>query len=234
MDSTKFTDESESRDTSDTKYLVFTDDTCDDQNKNYTVKSGSDGKMEMTGFCTVQKLGLFAIIQIIILIVVAIIMGMHTKISNKTTIETQALIKELQNRVANNTEDFANVDLSSKSKIVASQSTTSVPLVEDQYKPAGVTYIRWGRTVCPDTADLVYTGIAAGGKGGPGTIEGGTGDNIPGGGSNYLCLTRSPQFNQSESGQQPARARIYGAEYRSGEPGAIHDVHNAPIVGRRT
>ncbi|XP_072019124.1 uncharacterized protein [Amphiura filiformis] len=167
MDSTKLTDESEIRDTSDTKYLVFTDDTCEDQNKNYTVKSGGDSKMEMTGFCTVQKLGLFALLQILILIVFAIIMGLHIQISNQMAIETQALIKELQDRVTNNTEDFGSVGLSSKSKIVAlSQSTTSLPPVEDHYKPAGVTYVRWGRTVCPDTADLVYTGIAAGGKGG--------------------------------------------------------------------
>ncbi|XP_072023269.1 uncharacterized protein [Amphiura filiformis] len=148
MDSTKFTDESGNRDTSDTKYLVFTDDTCDDQNKNYSIAA-----------------------------------------------------------------------------LPQSPSPPSLPPAEDQYKPAGVTYIRWGRTVCPDTADLVYTGVSAGAKGSDG-------GNVPGGGSNYQCLTLSPQFNRSESGQQPARSRIYGAEYRSGEPGAIHDVHmyDSPCV----
>ena len=29
---------------------------------------------------------------------------------------------------------------------------------ENPFKPAGATYVRWGRTACPQTADLVYSG----------------------------------------------------------------------------
>ena len=47
----------------------------------------------------------------------------------------------------------------------------------------GVTYIRWGRTVCPQGTSLVYTGVAAGTKY---DTEGGTSDT--------LCLAGNPQY----------------------------------------
>ena len=53
----------------------------------------------------------------------------------------------------------------------------------------------------------------------------GRGEEAPGGGSNYLCLTNNPHFNQSEPYQQDSRARIYGVEYRSGHPGPVNPVH---------
>ena len=48
----------------------------------------------------------------------------------------------------------------------------------------GLTYIRWGRTVCPDTdgTELVYKGRAAGSH-----------YTQTGGGSNYQCMTENPQ-----------------------------------------
>ena len=46
----------------------------------------------------------------------------------------------------------------------------------------GVTYVRWGRTTCPNTAELVYAGRAAGSLW-----------SSSGGGTNYQCLTNEPQ-----------------------------------------
>ena len=49
----------------------------------------------------------------------------------------------------------------------------------------GDDYVRWGRTVCPsiDGTDLVYSGWAVGSS-----------YNDAGSGSNYLCLTKIPQY----------------------------------------
>ena len=72
-----------------------------------------------------------------------------------------------------------------------------------------------------------FAGIAAGGKGAGSNSDpiAGRGEEVPGGGSNYLCLTDNPHFNRSEPDQQPSRGRIYGVEYRSGEPGPVNPVH---------
>ena len=51
-------------------------------------------------------------------------------------------------------------------------------------KSGGVVYIRWGRTTCPNTgAELLYKGIA-----------GGSHYSHSGGGANYLCLHKVPQY----------------------------------------
>ena len=65
----------------------------------------------------------------------------------------------------------------------------------------GSTYTRWGRTVCPEGAILVYDGYAAGGH-----------YKHKGSGSNYLCLSKDPTWNNFTEGFQTAD-RIYGAEY---------------------
>ena len=53
----------------------------------------------------------------------------------------------------------------------------------------GVTYIRWGRTTCPDTpgTEPVYSGRAAG-----------TSHTAQGGTSDYLCLPDNPQYLSRE------------------------------------
>ena len=51
-------------------------------------------------------------------------------------------------------------------------------------RSGGVTYVRWGRTTCPDTegTEVVYTGRAAGSY-----------YNHKGGGANYQCVTEEPE-----------------------------------------
>ena len=82
-------------------------------------------------------------------------------------------------------------------------------------------WVRWGRTVCPDTegTQLLYGGVAAGGT----PDQTGTDRNQPGGGSEYLCLPNQPEFLNIISGTQSRRSGVYGAEYES------HDM--APAFG---
>ena len=52
-------------------------------------------------------------------------------------------------------------------------------------KNGGITYIRWGKSTCPTGTgrEIVYSGITAG------SIF-----NQVGGGSNYLCLPKVPEY----------------------------------------
>ena len=70
-------------------------------------------------------------------------------------------------------------------------------------RSGGATYIRWGRTTCPDTegTELVYAGRAAGSH-----------FQHSGGGANYLCITEEPENFDFGPGTVGA-AFIYGAEY---------------------
>ena len=52
----------------------------------------------------------------------------------------------------------------------------------------GAVYTRWGRTVCPQGATLVYAGIAAGTK-----------FNMKGGTSDTLCMPETPQYLSTDT-----------------------------------
>ena len=75
------------------------------------------------------------------------------------------------------------------------------------------TYIRWGRTVCPTGASVVYTGYAAG-------------DHYThtGSGGNTLCLHKTPEWLSYDDGDQNG-ATIYGTEFETAGYGL------APLVG---
>ena len=88
-------------------------------------------------------------------------------------------------------------------------------------RSGGVTYIRWGRTTCPDTegTELVYVGTAAG-----------TEYHKTGGTSDYLCLPHEPEYLNYQSGVQ-GHSSIEGAEYEThGQPLSALNNHNAPCV----
>ena len=67
----------------------------------------------------------------------------------------------------------------------------------------GVTYVRWGRTTCPDIegTELVYKGRAAGSH-----------YSHSGGGANYQCITEEPENFNFGPGTVDA-SYIYGGEY---------------------
>ena len=85
-----------------------------------------------------------------------------------------------------------------------------------------VTYVRWGRTACPDIegTEVVYTGRA-----------GGTHFTHKGGNNEYLCLPEEPEYLQFRAGVQ-GRSLIYGAEYQAqeNEPLSAYYDHNVPRV----
>ena len=65
----------------------------------------------------------------------------------------------------------------------------------------GLAYVRWGRTTCPTGTELVYAGRA-----------GGSHFNHRGGGSNYQCITLTPE--NFDFGPGPVQASfMYGSEY---------------------
>ena len=85
----------------------------------------------------------------------------------------------------------------------------------------GVTYVRWGRTICPNTpgTELVYTGRAAGSSH---DQQGGTND--------YLCLPEQPEYMSFTPGTQ-GKSPIHGAEYQTeGGPLLVATHQNVPCV----
>ncbi|KAI0226298.1 hypothetical protein LSAT2_023093 [Lamellibrachia satsuma] len=66
----------------------------------------------------------------------------------------------------------------------------------------GVVYVRWGRKTCPGNASLLYAGVA-----------GGSYYAHKGGGADYQCLPRDPQWGHHTDGLASG-TYIYGAEYQ--------------------
>ena len=87
-------------------------------------------------------------------------------------------------------------------------------------RSAGVTYIRWGKSTCPDTNDtqLVYAGRA-----------GGTSWNSQGGGTEKLCLPLDPDYiSDSRSASASYYSTLHGAEYQTYN-GPQHNVYNQNV-----
>ena len=82
----------------------------------------------------------------------------------------------------------------------------------------GVLYTQWGKSSCPSSPgiELVYAGRT-----------GGTWYDQEGGGDNYLCMPKDPQYDSSLSYQAGVwdTARVHGAEYEVPVRGSQnHDV----------
>lgn len=69
---------------------------------------------------------------------------------------------------------------------------------------SGAIYVRWGRTDCNEGSDLVYDGRAAGSRH----------RDLPGAGSNVLCLPNDPEFVGSVAGVGSTRAFLFSVEYQ--------------------
>ncbi len=87
---------------------------------------------------------------------------------------------------------------------------------------AGVTYIRWGRTTCPEAlgTELVYSGRAAG-----------THYTNKGGSAEKICLPNNPDYLSSANGVQ-GYSPLHGAEYESFPPAPLGHLahHNVPCA----
>lgn len=78
----------------------------------------------------------------------------------------------------------------------------SAVAVPSAVPPGAVVYTRWGRTTCPPGASVVHQGRV-----------GGSYYNQSGGGSNLLCLSSNPTWDQFSDNNQNG-ALVYGAEYQ--------------------
>ena len=89
-------------------------------------------------------------------------------------------------------------------------------------RSGGALYTRWGKSSCPQVGgtELVYSGIT-----------GGTFYNQKGGGANYLCMPKDPEYSTTltyQSGVKQYGAIIHGSEYQHNLQGS-HD-HNVPCA----
>ena len=82
---------------------------------------------------------------------------------------------------------------------------------------SGVVYIRWGRTTCPNGADRVYYGRAAGSQ-----------YYTKGGTSDFLCLPETPQYRNYYSSVSHI-PELYGVEYDldNGRTSLLRQVYEA-------
>lgn len=94
----------------------------------------------------------------------------------------------------------------------------------------GDIFIRWGRTVCPSSSTLVYTGTSASG-----------GQSYSGSGANMQCLPQSPQYTPGQYGQSSNSQEgfISRAEYNTNTAGipyfvSLHGMEIPCSVCRRT
>ena len=87
----------------------------------------------------------------------------------------------------------------------------------------GVTYVRRGRTTCPDIegTELVYKGRVAGSY-----------YNTDGGSSNYQCVTEEPENFDFGPGLSTEVAYLYGSEYQTSNnnlPQSSHPLLNNDV-----
>ncbi|XP_071823073.1 uncharacterized protein [Apostichopus japonicus] len=125
---------------------------------------------------------------------------------------------------------FTNDQQNSSNPVQTARSKAQmIDQVKTSESSSGGVYIRWGRDVCPSSADQVYSGLAAGPD-----------RTATGGGANYLCLPESPVYDRPQSGVQDRTSRLYGVEYRFDFPPIQYVVaHDIPCavcesIGRST
>lgn len=92
------------------------------------------------------------------------------------------------------------------------------PGPQGQQGPFGATYTIWGKPTCPAGAHLVYEGITAK-----------TEFNHQGGGVDYQCMSKTPNYLDVVGGCQEARGRISGVEYEDWNGGKLSHVHHQGV-----
>jgi len=63
-------------------------------------------------------------------------------------------------------------------------------------------YVRWGANSCPDKSKMLYDGFMANGR-----------FSESGGGADYQCMARGPEYTGAEGRNSAGSSRIYSAEY---------------------
>ena len=99
----------------------------------------------------------------------------------------------------------------------------SVGLLHVPLATGGTTYIRWGRTVCPNETgtELVYNGIAAGSL-----------YTDVGGGANYICMPDEDdvEYHDEATTANLNLARVYAAEYRMRDGQALDHLLDYTVL----
>lgn len=87
----------------------------------------------------------------------------------------------------------------------------------------GLTYVRWGRTTCPNVpgTSRLYDGITASSS-----------YSTKGGGSNYLCATKDAKYHPEARTHNTDHSPLWGAEYHiwSGQAMSHLGNHDAPCA----
>lgn len=96
-------------------------------------------------------------------------------------------------------------------------SNREVPCVVcSRERTGGTTYVRWGNSSCPQTAQIVYSGHAAGAQ-----------SSEQGGGANPLCLHSNPSYGLQYSDSDQDGARLYGVKYSTSGYGLSGSFYSA-------
>ena len=77
-----------------------------------------------------------------------------------------------------------------------------------------MTYVRWGRSVCPKGVERLYVGLASG-----------TGNTVGGGTDQTLCLPNDPQYLSHDTSNY-AMGTLYHVEY------AVHGDASYPLADK--
>ncbi|XP_070182324.1 short-chain collagen C4-like [Littorina saxatilis] len=122
-----------------------------------------------------------------------------------------AQIKDLEKKVKSleDNETDSQQAMQSQFQTLLSQLESKVNSVSASGSGGGSSYVRWGRTICPDGASQVYSGIV-----------GGKHYGHAGGATNALCLTREPEYDNTT--KPVYYGFVYGAEYERISD-ALHD-----------
>ncbi|CAC5407877.1 unnamed protein product [Mytilus coruscus] len=123
----------------------------------------------------------------------------HGVVTNVTNVTTETLKRVLGNLTLKIDTQIKSLE----AKIV--EQNTEINCLKAKDSPRA-TYVRWGRTVCPEGATIVYDGIASGKH---------YGDK--GSGANYLCLPKNPEWNEYVDGKNGEKGLLYGVEYEISE-----------------
>ncbi|XP_062569838.1 short-chain collagen C4-like [Saccostrea cucullata] len=86
------------------------------------------------------------------------------------------------------------------------------------FLPGGTVYTRWGRTTCPATATIIYSGYAAGSH-----------YRHTGGAVEPLCLPTNPEWEIHNTEVEYSRGLVYGAEYETLHSLVMTDVHDHDV-----
>ncbi|XP_077998536.1 uncharacterized protein LOC144451536 [Glandiceps talaboti] len=99
------------------------------------------------------------------------------------------------------------------------QTVPEIVTIHTNGTGGGNVYIHWGDDECPDSAELVYSGVIGGGF-----------YSHKGSGSNYLCMPEEPVYDETVSGVSGTGARLYGGEYQTHSFGPMSQLadHDPP------